>query len=97
MTDTEQKYYALLIMRFNDVYRIGAAFRSFCRALGVPGGSCTAVCCLVWGSIPHALLWPCVPCIRAFDGPLIIPYRNNSSGVYGPLCGLFMPCFAMVL
>lgn len=60
-----------------------AVVRSFCRGLGVPGGTCTAVCCLVWGSIPRALLWPCMPCIRPFDGPLIIPYSYNSSGFTG--------------
>lgn len=41
MTDAEQKYYALLKMRFDDVYRIGAVFRSFCR-VGVSRGTNSA-------------------------------------------------------
>ena len=58
--------------------------RSFCRALGVPGGQIRRYAVFGVVRFHTALLWPCVPCIRAFDGPLIIPYGNNSSGVYGP-------------
>lgn len=42
-------------------------------------------------------LWPCMPCIRPFDGPLIIPYSYNSSGFTGAFMRSVWLYFAMVL
>ena len=83
MTGTEQKYYALQIMRLNDVVKDRGGVPVLLSCFGRSWGNMGGVGCPCIGFNSSCAVWPCVPCIRAFDGPLIIPYRNNSSGVYG--------------
>ena len=98
MTGTEQKYYALLIMRFNDVVKDRGGVPVLLSCFGRSWGIMCGVSCPCMGFNSSCAFYGLVCLVYGlFIGSLTTLYRITLPALFGPLCGLFMPCFAMVL